>query len=66
MLKPTVCAGRSASVAANVTTAVVFSGTLGAALDVNTGLLSFTGVTVTLTFCTVVPPAPSSAVTCTR
>ena len=39
--------------ATKITTPVVFSGTLGTALDVNTGGLSFTGVTVTVTVCTV-------------
>ena len=52
----TVCAGRSASVAVTVVTAVVFSATLAMALDVKTGLLSLTGVTVTDRFWSVVPP----------
>ena len=61
-------AGRSASVAVTVITAVVFSGTLAVSGDVNTGLLSLTGVTVTL----IVRSgwrsvqAPSLAVTWTR
>ena len=44
---------------------VVFSATEGVALEVITGSLSFTGVTVTLRFCTAVRPAPSLAVTWT-
>ena len=51
-----VCAGRSASVAVTVVTAVVFSATLTAALApppllVMTGVLSLTGVTVTAIAC---------------
>ena len=46
--KLTVCAGTSASVADKVTTAVVFSGSEGVALDVNVGGLSSTGVTDTV------------------
>src|SRR5439155_1229647 len=59
----TVCAGRSPSVAVTVVTAVVFSGTLGVALDVNAGLLSSTAVTVTDRLCTFAPPLPSSTLT---
>src|SRR5258706_16472109 len=57
----TLWAGRSASVAVTVVTAVVFSATLGVALDVKTGLLSLTGVTVTVKVCLVVDPPPPLA-----
>ena len=46
-LVPTV----SASVVARSTTAVVFSATLGVAVDVNTGALSFTSVTAIVNVC---------------
>ena len=56
MLYVSVCAGRSASVAATVVTAVPFSATLTVALApppslVITGLLSLTDVTVTAIAC---------------
>ena len=58
-------AGSSASVAVTVITAVEFSATRGVALDVNDGLLSLTGVTVTFKVWSVVRPAPSLARTVT-
>ena len=54
----------SASVAVSVTTAVVFSATLGVADEVNTGALSLMSVSVTVRFCTVLF-VPSFAVTST-
>ena len=60
-----VCAGTSASVACTVTTVPTpFSAKLAVEADVNTGLLSFTPVTVTATAWLVVR-VPSLAVTCT-
>ena len=47
-----------------VTTAVVFSATLGVADEVNTGALSLVSVSVTVRFCTVLF-VPSFAVTST-
>ena len=61
----TACAGRSASVAVTVFTAVVFSAHAGRSVDVKTGLNSLTGVTVTLIVCVAVPPLPSLAWTVT-
>ncbi len=68
--KVSVCAGKSASVAVTVVTAVVFSATLTEAvapppLDVISGLLSLPGVTVTAMACESVPPAPSLTSTVT-
>ena len=51
--------------AVTVITAVVFSATLAVSVEVNTGLLSLTGVTVTLIVCVAVPPCPSLACTVT-
>ncbi len=68
MANEIVCAGRSASVAVTVPTPVVFSGTLGVALEVNTGGLSLTGATLIVNVWTVFRAGvPSSvAVTSTR
>ena len=47
-----------------MTTAVLFSATLGVAVEVNTGALSFTSVSDTVSDCTVLwAGTPSDAVT---
>ena len=50
-------AGRSASVAVTVSTAVVFSAALAVSGDVNCGVWSLTGVTVTRIVCVAEPLA---------
>ncbi len=65
-----VCAGRSASLAVTVVTAVPFSATFTLAvapppLLVITGALSLTGVTVTAIACVSLKPPPSLTITVT-
>ena len=58
-------AGRSASLAAKVCTAVVFSAVVAAAAEVKMGALSLAGVTDTLMAWTLDKPLPSLTASCT-